>query len=267
MELLLLIGVAILLKTLKIYTKPVKIHWLEMFYATLCVATAAFIGSCRAIQIPRVPGQKYGTLARTRARPAAYTRQVPPALVATPADMLSPLVSDIIIGGSINGDHSCHPLLEVLELEKTSPVVANNEEGFLPEAPAMSYGKFLTMQDKRAVVTIRYSGDAGLKPYFLTVAKKVKASHPDVVIERRILPAVADGESTFEVLVDGKVVLGKSRPRKLGRGSDNIQQQGGRRSVFVSMGELDLAISRARRKNRPNTSYGDHHKTNNGGSD
>jgi hypothetical protein len=124
-------------------------------------------------------------------------------------------------------------------------------------APPMSFNKFLTMQEKRAVVTIRYSGDAGLKPYFLTLAKKLKASHPDIVIERLILPAVADGnEATFEVLVDGKVVMGKSRPRKVTRGVVDMHMTG-RRSIYVSMGELDLAISRARRKHRPSTVYGD----------
>jgi hypothetical protein len=52
-------------------------------------------------------------------------------------------------------------------------------------APALSFTKFLTMQDKRVVVTIRYTEEAGLRPFFLTVAKKVKAMHPDVVLERR----------------------------------------------------------------------------------
>jgi len=44
------------------------------------------------------------------------------------------------------------------------------------------------------------------------------------------------------------VVVGKrQRPRKVSP----------RMSVFVSMAELDIAISRARRKLRPNTVYGD----------
>lgn len=127
------------------------------------------------------------------------------------------------------------------------------------ESPPMSFDKFVTMQEKRAVVTIRYSGDAGLKPYFLTIAKKLKQSHPDVVIERRILPSVIDGnyEATFEVLVEGKVVIGKSRHRKVSRnGNNDVHDIIGRRSVYVSMNELDLAISRARRKHRPTTMYG-----------
>jgi hypothetical protein len=133
----------------------------------------------------------------------------------------------------------------------------------LPESPPMSFNKFLTMQEKRAIVTIRYSGDAGLKPYFLTIAKKLKTSHPDVMIERLILPAVADGnEATFEVLVDGKVVIGKSRPRKVARGVVDMHVIG-RRSIYVSMSELDLSISRARRKHRPSTVYGDDNAINN----
>jgi hypothetical protein len=127
------------------------------------------------------------------------------------------------------------------------------------ESPPMSFDKFVTMQEKRAVVTIRYSGDAGLKPYFLTIAKKLKQSHPDIVIERRILPSAVDGnyEATFEVLVEGKVVIGKSRHRKVSRnGNNDVHDIIGRRSVYVSMNELDLAISRARRKHRPSTVYG-----------
>ena len=127
------------------------------------------------------------------------------------------------------------------------------------DSPPMSFDKFVTMQEKRAVVTIRYSGDAGLKPYFLTIAKKLKQSHPDIVIERRILPSVIDGnyEATFEVLVEGKVVIGKSRHRKVSRnGNNDVHDIIGRRSVYVSMNELDLAISRARRKHRPTTVYG-----------
>ena len=127
------------------------------------------------------------------------------------------------------------------------------------ESPPMSFDKFVTMQEKRAVVTIRYSGDAGLKPYFLTIAKKLKQSHPDIVIERRILPSVVDGnyEATFEVLVEGKVVIGKSRHRKVSRnGNNDVHDIIGRRSVYVSMNELGLAISRARRKHRPTTVYG-----------
>jgi hypothetical protein len=93
-----------------------------------------------------------------------------------------------------------------------------------------------------------------LRPYFLTVAKKLKASHPDVVLERRILPAVEGDEKTFEVLVDSKVVVGKGRSRKQrGRVDMSREQQ----SIFVSMQELDLAIMRARRKRRPSTMYGD----------
>jgi hypothetical protein len=125
----------------------------------------------------------------------------------------------------------------------------------LPESPPLSYDKFLTMQDKRVVVTIRYSQGAGLRPYFLTVAKKIKSSHPDVVLERLILPGVldADEEATFEVLVDGRVVVGKGRSSKQKVGLVDMTHA---RSVFVSMKELDVAIARSRRKRRPSTAYG-----------
>lgn len=125
----------------------------------------------------------------------------------------------------------------------------------LPESPPLSYDKFLTMQDKRVVVTIRYSQGAGLRPYFLTVAKKIKSSHPDVVLERLILPGLldADEEATFEVLVDGRVVVGKGRSSKQKVGLVDMTHA---RSVFVSMKELDVAIARSRRKRRPSTAYG-----------
>jgi len=158
---------------------------------------------------------------------------------------------DLALSGGVNGDH--HQLEKLAEV--SDDVGADQR---LPEAPPLSYQKFLTMQEKRASVEIRYSGDAGLKPYFLTVAKKLKASHPDVIIERRILPKinVETDEPTFEIVIDGKVVLGngKGRPRKAKISRLDMQKG---RSVFVSMAELDIAICRARRKLRPTTVYGD----------
>jgi hypothetical protein len=150
----------------------------------------------------------------------------------------------------INGGEN-HLLKKLVEADV--PLAASK---LLPEAPPFSYDKYLTMQEKRVVVTVRYSGGAGLKPYFLTVAKKLKLSNPDVVLERRILPTVSDVESeaTFEVLVDKKVVVGNGRIRKQKVG--NVDTSHGR-SVFVSMQELDLAICRARRRRRPSTLYGE----------
>jgi hypothetical protein len=130
------------------------------------------------------------------------------------------------------------------------------EDQLLPEAPPLSYSKFITMQNKRVVVTIRYSANSGLKPYFLTMAKKLKTSHPDIIIERRILPKESGGEPIiFEVIVDGKIVVGKSgRTRKAKVARIESTQS---KSIFVSMAEIDIAISRARRKQRPTTVYGD----------
>ena len=164
----------------------------------------------------------------------------------------SSLDDGVVVSTSVvNGDDVSHPVDGLL----------------LPEAPPLTYQKFLTMQEKRAVVLIRYSSDAALKPYFLTVAKKLKASHPDVIIERRILPKVPDHgsssssneEPTFEIVVDGKVVVGSTgkggRPRKSKLSRQDMQKG---RSIFVSMSELDIAICRARRKSRPSsTVYGD----------
>lgn len=110
------------------------------------------------------------------------------------------------------------------------------------------------------LVSIRYSAESGLKPFFLTVAKRIKETFPDVILERVILPKVVVGESgfdaksafagsTFEVLVDGKVVVRRAPGRKGGVSNEM--------TVFVSMQELDVAISRARRRRRPSTSYGE----------
>lgn len=147
----------------------------------------------------------------------------------------------------VNGEHP----FEVLE--SLNAIVASDE--LLPAAPQLTYEKFRTMQDKRVVVTIRYSGESGLRPYFLTVAKKLKSTHPDIIVERRILPAVdAGGEAVFEILVDGKVVVGKGRARRQKVARVDMARA---RSVFVSMEEVDAAISRATRRRRPNTVYGE----------
>lgn len=140
-------------------------------------------------------------------------------------------------------------------LDQEGAEVHIDETALLPVAPAMTNSKFFTMQGKRVVVTIRYSEGSSLKPYFLTVAKKLKASHPDVIIERKTAPlAESDsGEETFEVLVDGKIVVGKGRARKQKVARVDMSHA---RSVFISMQEVDLAISRARRRRRPSTLYG-----------
>jgi hypothetical protein len=162
---------------------------------------------------------------------------------------------------AVNGDKQHSHLFDELP---DLPLNATAES--LPTAPALTYEKFLTMQDKRVVVTIRYSGESGLRPYFLTVAKKLKQSHPDVLVERRILPAVPssssdgmEGEATFEILVDGTVVVGRTKARRAKVARVDMSKS---RSVFVSMQELDFAITRARRRRRPSTTvYGDKEAT------
>jgi hypothetical protein len=92
------------------------------------------------------------------------------------------------------------------------------------------------------------------------VAQRVKESFPDVVLERVILPKVDVGESgfdskgsfagaTFEVVVDNKIVVRTAPGRRV--------LQSNEMTVFVSMQELDVAISRARRRRRPSTVYGE----------
>lgn len=153
---------------------------------------------------------------------------------------------------------------------------------FIPEAPMMTYQKYLTMQEKRVKVTIRYSASAGLRPFYLTVADQIKSYHPDVLLERRILPKVGSdaggGEAVFEVLVDGKIVIGKKKTMFLkvssksssssdkgetddnDKRSDKNNQSGeinfaGGRSIFVSMEKLEQELVKARKKRRPSTMY------------
>jgi hypothetical protein len=68
-----------------------------------------------------------------------------------------------------------------------------------------------------------------------------------------------DGSSTpiFEVLVDGKIVIGggQSRERHVLGGRVDVERT---QSVFVSMEQLGHAISKARKKRRPSTLYGGH---------
>jgi hypothetical protein len=126
---------------------------------------------------------------------------------------------------------------------------------------------FEIFQSKRVPVSIRYSAESGLKPFFLTAAKHIKDAFPDVVLERVILPKVDHvsestfdpksggvlAGSTFEVVVDGKVVIRTAPPGRKG----GVHQGNNEMTVFMNMQELDGAISRARRRRRPsNTVYG-----------
>jgi len=148
----------------------------------------------------------------------------------------------------VSDDESSPP-----SLPKSNSNLAFNDVAESP-APPLNYNKYLTMQKKRVPVTIRYSAGSGLKPYYLTVAKRVKDLYPDVLIEREKLDkgGIEDGggsggddaRGTFEVAVDGKLVV---RNRKATP----------ERSVFVSMGEVDTAILRARKRRRPSTVYGE----------
>jgi len=142
-------------------------------------------------------------------------------------------------GGNDNKNSSINPILQ-------------------DDAKPLSFDKYMTMQEKRVVVTIRYSEASGFKPYFLTLAKKLKASHPDILMERRIF-SVADHDDKetlgiFQVLVDGKLVLPQQQRE---RSSTKFSlATAARPMIFVSMQEMELAISRARRRRRPSTAYG-----------
>jgi len=156
----------------------------------------------------------------------------------------------------------------------------------MPFAPMMTYQKYLTMQEKRVKVTIRYSAEAGLRPFYLTVVNRIKATHPDALLEKRILPKLGsdagENEAIFEVIVDGKTVIGKKVSKMLkvstlssrasddddnkgdkgkganaksGSGEPNKPNLAGGRSIFVSMEKLDQEMAKARKRRRPSTMY------------
>lgn len=104
----------------------------------------------------------------------------------------------------------------------------------------------------------------------MTIARKIKQKYPDVVIEKAIIP-IGEEESkkqeeiVFDVLVDGKLVSGKSNikwhhVRRSGKKDiDNNKVYG--MSVYLSVTDIDVAIAKARKKRRPSTAYSDEIKS------
>lgn len=171
--------------------------------------------------------------------------------------------------------------LALEELRYEQQLLTDEEGKFMPEAPMMTYQKYLTMQEKRVKVTIRYSASSGLRPFYLTVADKIKSYHPDVLLERRVVPTVGSDASDqgliFEVLVDGKVIVGKKKTMLLkvrtssssssannDKGDDEDKRRenqsgevnfAGGRSIFISMEKIEQELVKARKKRRPSTMY------------
>lgn len=180
--------------------------------------------------------------------------------VATDQESLEGIVSN---NRSENRNNNNFPLSNaIVDMDSddavNSPTINANELAELT-APPLDFAKYLTMQKKRVNLTIRYSAESGLKPYYLTIAKRVKDHFPDVLIEKIELDKEGggggDAESksnngetgarTFEVVVDGKIVVRTN------------QKDGDRESIFVSMTELEFAIARARKRRRPSSVYGE----------
>ena len=136
---------------------------------------------------------------------------------------------------------------------------AVHPKDLIPNAPHLTFQKFVTMQEKRVVVTFRFTELPYLRPYFLTFASKLKKHHSDIIIEKRTLPVVdANAQPVFEVIVDGKTVMGggssNSRERHVLGGRVDVQNT---QSVYVSMEQIGVAITKARKKRRPTTLYGE----------
>ena len=126
-----------------------------------------------------------------------------------------------------------------------------------PNAPQLTFSKYTSMQEKRVVVSFRFTDFPYFRPYFLTFSSKLKKMHADIILEQTIVPIVdSSAQPIFEVSVDGKVLIGgggNSRERHILGGRVDVQNT---QSVFVNMEQLGLAITRARRKRRPTTVYG-----------
>eukprot|EP00526_Cylindrotheca_closterium_P029426 CAMPEP_0113613634 /NCGR_PEP_ID=MMETSP0017_2-20120614/6742_1 /TAXON_ID=2856 /ORGANISM="Cylindrotheca closterium" /LENGTH=226 /DNA_ID=CAMNT_0000522757 /DNA_START=71 /DNA_END=751 /DNA_ORIENTATION=+ /assembly_acc=CAM_ASM_000147 len=159
----------------------------------------------------------------------------------------------------LNGESCVEPstkeFLEATEATE-APLAVNGDNDVSSFAPPLTYDKYLTMQSKRVPVSVRYSEKSGLRPYYLTVAKKIKETFPDVVMDKILLPKVEVSEnaninegSTFEVIVDGKIVV-RSPSRKGSSFGESVQ-------IFVNMQEVEAAICRARKRRRPQTVYGE----------
>ena len=176
------------------------------------------------------------------------------------------------------------PILPIdqTKLQKSSSSSSSSAEAeILPSSPPLTFEKYMTMTSKRVPVEIRYnSQQGGLRPFFLTVAKKIKANYLDVVMQKTDLATAAGGETpgdsmVFEVLVDGRPVVGKAETKRqsISRSDSGGSSKGGTSggasgdapqqpvdlangiSVYVSMQEIDQAITKARRKRRPSTTY------------
>ena len=128
----------------------------------------------------------------------------------------------------------------------------------VPNAPQLIFSKYMTMQEKRVIVSFRFTNFPYLRPYFLTFSSKLKKLHTDIILEQTVLPVVdPSAQPIFEVYVDGKIVIGgggSNRERHILGGRVDVQNT---QSVFVSMEQLGLAILKARRKRRPTALYGE----------
>lgn len=104
------------------------------------------------------------------------------------------------------------------------------------------------------VVTFRYTDVPHLKPYYLTFASKLKKLHPDIILEKISMPLVdKTSNPIFEVLVDGKAIMGGGRTQQGNAGRIEVAKT---QSIYVSIPQVSAAIAKARRKKRPDTLYG-----------
>ena len=120
----------------------------------------------------------------------------------------------------------------------------------------LDYGRFAQTVDRKRAPSISAGATANRHaPASKSGGTSGSNQYPDVLIERVEITGEetekkADGEAesmgTFEVVVDGKLVV-----------RTNNQRVGNNGSIFVSMAEMDLAITRARKRRRPSTVYGE----------
>ena len=116
-------------------------------------------------------------------------------------------------------------------------------------SPALTLGKWETMQAKRVRLEVQYTaapethedeGPGELRKAFLRTKRLIQELYPDVIVEEKPRFGRNDDETLFEVRVDGRLVYSKPRERA---------------GIFLSQRVLQREIMRARKVRRPTTTY------------
>ena len=214
-----------------------KVWWVALAL-TILVASLSPSSSLRSA----VPLRRRGTrgVAIVSSRGAASNRHL----------LLSPRIGRHPCKGHLTtsyGTNSCFRAKDERdELEEApDPELLSSPLPLEGLSPPLSFSKYMTMLEKRPQVTIRYTGGVGLRQYYLTLASYLQENHPDCVLSQLILP-YNKATKVFEVNLDGKVILGRTACKDLGR--DVL-------AVRINTVKFEAEIAKARRRRRPGSAY------------